>query len=185
VSAMECREATKLGAAQLSHSDVHLWIAYLDRSPDEIGRMGATLTRDELERASAFSFERDRSRFIAARAILRRLLGQYTGCEPRSIRLDYTPWGKPVLAVESASRGIRFNLSHSHGLAVYAVAGGREVGVDVEIIRPDLVNERIAEHFFSRAEVEWLRTFLVNIRRRHFSPAGPVRKPMSRRLAGD
>jgi 4'-phosphopantetheinyl transferase len=160
VKAVDFREAVDNGVP-LSQLGVHLWIAYLDRPPEELGRMRLTLARDEIACALAFKFERDRSRFIASRAILRQLLGQYTHCEPQSIRIDYNEWGKPAMAAAPGRRGIRFNLSHSHGLAVYAITCGREVGVDVEMIRPDLVNERVAEHFFSRAEVESLRALPI------------------------
>jgi 4'-phosphopantetheinyl transferase len=154
---MEFSETAGRFLPQLSHSDVHLWIASLDRPTDELACVRTALTQDEIKRASAFKFELDRSRFIAARGILRQLLGHYTECEPRSIRMEYNHWGKPSLAGRSARNDIRFNLSHSHGLAVYAIAHEREVGVDVEMIQPEFVNERVAEHFFSRAEVESLR----------------------------
>jgi phosphopantetheine--protein transferase-like protein len=62
------------------------------------------------------------------------------------------------LSAKFADSDIRFNLSHSHGLAAYAIARGREVGVDVEMVRPDFATRRIAEQFFSRTEVESLRS---------------------------
>jgi 4'-phosphopantetheinyl transferase len=98
----------------------------LDRRPDELAPMMAMLSRDETERASRFRFEDDRSRFIASRAILRQLLSLSVAYEPESISLEYNPWGKPALAAKFADNDIRFNLSHSHGLAVYAIARGRE-----------------------------------------------------------
>ena len=50
-----------------------------------------------------------------------------------------------------------FNLSHSHGLAVYAFALGREVGIDLEPIRPDFVSDDIAGRYFSTQELNELR----------------------------
>lgn len=52
---------------------------------------------------------------------------------------------------------LRFNVSHSHGLALCAVARSREIGVDVERVREGVAGERIAEQFFSRREVAALR----------------------------
>ena len=78
--------------------------------------------------------------------------------EPESISLEYNPWGKPALAAGFADSDIRFNLSHSHGVAAYAIARGREVGVDVEMLRPDFASGGIAERFFSRTEIESLRS---------------------------
>jgi 4'-phosphopantetheinyl transferase len=120
--------------------------------------MRAMLSPDEVERASRFRFEDDRSRFIASRSILRQPLSLYVACEPESISLEYNPWGKPALAARFADSDIRFNLSHSHGVVAYAMARGREVGVDIEMLRPNFATGRIAERFFSRTEVESLRS---------------------------
>jgi 4'-phosphopantetheinyl transferase len=48
---------------------------------------------------------------------------------------------------------IRFNASHSHGLAAFAFALDRELGIDVELIRADFGGEEIAQRFFSPDEV--------------------------------
>src|SRR5208282_211708 len=93
---------------------------------------------------------------------LRKLLAAHVGCAAESIRFDYNRWGKPAIAAGLAPRDIRFNLSHSQGFAVYAIACNREVGVDVETIRPGFVSEQIAEHFFSRNEVRALRSIPPN-----------------------
>ena len=53
-----------------------------------------------------------------------------------------------------AASDLRFNLSHSQDLAMYAFVLERDVGVDIETVRADIANERIAENFFSRWEVE-------------------------------
>ena len=76
-----------------------------------------------------------RNRFIAGRALLRDLLAGYLGQPPGSIRFAYNEWGKPALAAGFAARDLRFNLSHSQGLAMYAFVLERDVGVDLEMIR--------------------------------------------------
>lgn len=73
-----------------------------------------------------------RRRWVAARWALRGVLGRYLEQEPAEIELRAGNRGKPVLADPGAS--LRFNLSHSGGLALIAVVRGREVGVDVERI---------------------------------------------------
>jgi 4'-phosphopantetheinyl transferase len=146
------------GAPPLPSAEVHLWVARTDRGIDEIAQMRAVLSSDEQGRAASFIFDRDRNRFIAARAILRGLLASYLAAAPASIGLRYNQWGKPRLARRFARSGLRFNLSHSNDLAVYAFATATEVGVDVEEIRPGFAAEGIAEQFFSRAEVLALRS---------------------------
>ncbi len=91
------------------------------------------LSSDELARAARFHFERDRTRFSVARAALREILAHYLGTSPAEIAFVYGDHGKPALAPPYGD--LRFNLSHSHDLALCAVARGSEVGVDVERIR--------------------------------------------------
>jgi 4'-phosphopantetheinyl transferase len=69
-----------------------------------------------------------------ATGVLRSVLGHYLEECPGGIELRRGPHGKPALADNRAA--LRFNLSHSGGTVLIAIAFGREVGVDVEWIRP-------------------------------------------------
>jgi 4'-phosphopantetheinyl transferase len=135
---------------------VHVWRAHLDVRDSRIRELEQFLSQDELNRANRFYFERDRNRFIVARGLLRSILGRYLDLEPSQLKFIYGPYGKPSLADEFAARHIRFNVSHSDRLALYAIACGREIGVDVERLRPDFPNREIAERFFSPREVAML-----------------------------
>src|SRR5262249_48848883 len=119
------------------------------------------LTSDEQRRAERFYFPQDRQHFIAGRGILRVVLGKYLGREPHQLQFDYNLHGKPKLIGE---KRLRFNLSHSHGLALYAVTWEREVGVDIEHVRPDFAGEAIAERFFSPNETAVLRSLPDHLR---------------------
>ena len=144
-------------SVQLERGEVQVWFARLDRTPERLARMRTVLDADEAARAARFLMEVHRNRFVAARAMLRDLLAGYLAHPPAEIRFAYNEWGKPALASDFAAADVRFNLSHSQDLAVYAFALGREVGVDLELIRGDLARERLAENFFSPAEVAALR----------------------------
>ena len=72
---------------------------------------------------------------------------------------------------------LRFNLAHADGLALLAVTRGREIGVDLERVRPDLATEEIAHRFFSAAENASLRALPEDVRPEAFSTAGRGRKP--------
>ena len=48
-------------------------------------------------------------------------------------------------------------MSHSHGLALHAISRGREVGVDLEYICPEVATDDIADRVFSVCEAEELR----------------------------
>jgi 4'-phosphopantetheinyl transferase len=86
----------------------------------------------------------------AARDALAALLAEYLGGD-RAAELELAPSGKPRLAREPDR--LAFNLSHSGGLALIAVApGGTEVGVDVERLRPRRDLARLAERWLPAAD---------------------------------
>src|SRR5271154_5549741 len=143
-------------AVKLESGEVHLWFARLDRTPERIARMRTILNPDEAARADRFYLDVHRNRFIAGRAILRDLIAGYLAQPPATIRFEYNEWGKPALTAGFAARDLRFNLSHSQDLAMYAYVLERDVGVDLEMIQAEVANERIAENFFSPLEVETL-----------------------------
>lgn len=135
----------------LGSDEVHVWRAGLDLDPARLVALEALLHRDERGEADRFRTIRDRSRFVAARALLRAILGRYLGAEPAALTLHRDPRGKPRLAAPAAEP-LHFNVSHSEALALYAVAWRREVGVDVERVRTDLPWPALAARFFAPAE---------------------------------
>ena len=145
------------GALTLIHEEVQVWRASLEQPPGVASHLRLTLSEDERERAARFHFERDRVRFVNARAALRSILGRYLDVPPGCLRFSYGAHGKPSLSSEfvagPAGVGLEFNVSHSHTLALVAVARGRALGVDIERLRNDTAGRQIAEHFFSAQEV--------------------------------
>jgi 4'-phosphopantetheinyl transferase len=139
---------------RLGRDDVHVWLADLDRRP--VHSSLAVLADDERARAARFHFEHDRVRFAAARALLRELLAGYLSLRPEVVRFAYGPRGKPALC-GAAGAAVRFNVSHSGGLALLAFARGRELGIDLELERPVPESGQIAERFFSAWEASELR----------------------------
>jgi medium-chain acyl-[acyl-carrier-protein] hydrolase len=150
----------------LAGDEVHVWRMELERTPESLAELERTLAPDERQRADRFLFPHDRHRFIAARGTLRTLLGRYLGREPAGVPIRTNAQGKPELDGEGG--GLRFNLAHSHGLALFAFTRGREVGVDLEKVRADLNGEQLAERFFSAREVEGLRSLPPGQRREAF-----------------
>ena len=137
---------------------VRVWRADLDCPPVGLGALAGTLSGDERARAGRFHQARDRDRFVAARGLLRVLLGDALGCPPHGLRFRYNPYGKPALATDGDGARLGFNLSHSGGAALFALAWGRAVGVDIERIRPQFAAESLAERFLSPAEAAALRS---------------------------
>jgi 4'-phosphopantetheinyl transferase len=118
----------------------------------------ALLSSEERDRAARFRFDRDRIRFIGRRGLLRRLLGRYLGCHPAAVQIGHHRYGKPRLVGALERTGLRFNATHSADVVFFATTRGREVGVDVERIRPLPDANDLAERHFPPAEVRVLRT---------------------------
>jgi 4'-phosphopantetheinyl transferase len=139
----------------LPKDEIHIWLAWLDIEPEERTRLSSYLNEGEVSRAQRFVFPRDRDHFIAARGRLRELLGKYLHCPPDAVQFKTGRYGK--LSLLDDGNQLRFNLSHSHGLALYGFSMGREIGIDTEKIQPQFASEGIAERYFSAAEQRELR----------------------------
>ena len=126
----------------------------------------ALLSPAERERAGRFARPEDGVRWGRAHGILRALLARYTGLDARTVRFAEGPHGKPALAGEPSD--VRFNLSHSGDVALYAVALRREVGVDVELPRRPIDAVAIAERALGREQADRLRALAPEDRDREF-----------------
>ena len=135
----------------LSDDEIHVWCVELDAAGEE-SALAACLSAEERERASGLLSGAHQRRFVVARGMLRQLLGRYLGQAPDAVTFSRGAHGKPFLT----EGGLHFNVSHTHELALYAIAQSREVGVDVEWMRPQVAHEQIAARFFSLEEQEAL-----------------------------
>jgi 4'-phosphopantetheinyl transferase len=140
----------------LPGAEVHVWRIELAQPPPVVAELNTLLSADEIERARLFYFARDRRNFAVARGAMRQILSRYLGADPRRLTFTKGPFGKPSLRDPK----LRFNLSHSGGWALLAVASGREVGVDIEEIRAIDDAVTIAARYFSPAESRKLREVL-------------------------
>lgn len=147
--------------------DVDLWRAELDLDPAQLSAFSSTLSPDEADRSRRFHRDSDRHRFVAGRGWLRRILGDCLGVDPAVLRFAYDINGKPRLA-GADHQWLRFNMSNSDALALYAVCTEREVGVDVERVSVDVDVEALAQRFFSAAERAELAALPANDRRQAF-----------------
>lgn len=143
----------------LRNDEVHIWRACLDRNTSYVQSLQQILSVDEKARARRYYFETDRNYFIVSRGLLRIILSRYLDMEPSKLRFCYSPYGKPSLVILADEETISFNVSHSCGLALYAITRGREVGIDLERIRTDFACGQIAGLFFPPRENAMLRTF--------------------------
>lgn len=158
----EWRPATD--SLSLNIGEIHVWRASLDLKDADLQILAQAISADEQTRAARFRFAKDRQHFVAARGILRSLLGQYLHLPPSQLCFSYGTNGKPALVRGAGMSDLRFNLSHSDGLSLYAIALDTEVGVDLERIRPTLADERVAETFFTARELASLHALRPEMR---------------------
>jgi len=142
-------------AIELGQGEIHVW--EIDptavQAREQLARYAAWMTEDEAARQQRFIFERHRHAFLVARGLVRGTLTRYApSIAPGEWRFVVGEHGRPDIDPAHGLGDLRFNLSHTDGRAVIALARG-ELGVDVEACnrRGDL--RGIARHFFAEPEV--------------------------------
>src|SRR4029434_4909087 len=143
-----------MATATPGNTAVEVVVVRLEVGPWAVRASAALLWDEERQRADRFVLERDRRRFVVARANLRRLLAARINMPPESVELKNGVRGKPALTGRSAQSDLRFNVSHADDVAACAFAWGRESGIDIESVRPIPDKDDIAARFFSRRENE-------------------------------
>jgi 4'-phosphopantetheinyl transferase len=139
---------------------VQVFWADLDAAAAALPPYASLLSADEKERAERYRFSRDRDRYVVRRALLRLLLGRQLGRAPAALRFTANAWGKLALA----DGGSEFNLSHSRGLALFALSRDVAVGCDIEFHDRRFLAENIPERLFSATERRELRGFAAEDR---------------------
>lgn len=157
-----------LATPELAGHEIHVWRASLTWDQATLRSLESTLADDERARAERFVFEPDRDHFIAAHGFLRNLLGGYLHCPPETADFTYGPHGKPFVASRGPEPHVCFNLSHSHGVALIAVGRERQIGIDIELIRPQFAGEEIAKRYFAAKEIDELSKLPVELRAEGF-----------------
>jgi 4'-phosphopantetheinyl transferase len=138
----------------LLDEEVHVWQAdFADVQATQ--SLHWLLDQPEHSRASRFKVVAAHDQFVISRAFLRLAVAGYLRIDPRDVRFHITEHGKPQLAGDG---DIRFNLSHTDGVAALAITRTRAVGIDVERIKQNVETLQIADRFFSRMESDWLHS---------------------------
>jgi 4'-phosphopantetheinyl transferase len=139
-------------APALAHGAVHVWRVFLSLASTST----LSLSSDELARASSLE-PASCKRYVAGRGALRAILARYAnGAQPSSLCFTRGLYGKPAL--NPPYNNIRFNVSHSGGLYVAAVARGDDVDLGIDVERIDRVVERdvhkLAKRWLHHEEAE-------------------------------
>lgn len=137
----------------LDNKEVHVWRASLAQSDDIVAQYEYVISEHEKEKASQFKFIKHRNQYIITRGVLRHILAGYLDAKPAALEFQYGEHGKPFLNDHQNSINIKFNLSHSGELVLFAMSIDCELGIDVEFIPTERSVNDIAERFFTPNEV--------------------------------
>ena len=146
---------------------VTVWRIRLNPDDRTAEALRGHLAPDELERLARLHRSEVGRRWLVSRGSLREILAAELGTSPPSVRLKLGPHGRPGFDPETHQTDLDFNLSHSGDVALMATGRGLRVGVDVERLRRGRDPLRVADRYFSAAEVE--------------APFAPFRRPIARR----
>ena len=94
VRAIEAHSHDRHEPSPPAGDEVIVWHVPLECSAAAEGWLRAMLSPDEVERAGRFHFDRDRRRYVVARAALRSIVGGLVGLEPLAVAFTYAPAGK-------------------------------------------------------------------------------------------
>jgi 4'-phosphopantetheinyl transferase len=161
---------------------VALWYCGLERSPDEIATVAASLSPAELARAARFGTDELRHRWIAGRTALRRLLSEALGVPATEVAIRRGVRGRPEL--DDTASGLDFNVSHTQGVALIAIARGlppgSRIGVDIERADRDVGADRLARKFLTARERATLESRAPEARRQLFLRYWTCKEAMSK-----
>jgi 4'-phosphopantetheinyl transferase len=160
---------------------VELWWCDLDRRAVDAAALSALLSDTERERAARFGTARLRDRWIAGRATLRELLAAALGTTARDVPLRRGRRGRPEIAIDCAAD---FNVSHTRGVAAFAIGGGVDsgvrIGIDIERHDRNLGFDRLARRVLTPRERQSLATLDTDARRLRFLRAWTYKEAMSK-----
>lgn len=145
----------------LNKNDIHIWVSSFEQEKTmlPISEYENILNYEELKRYKSFINKNSQTQYLISRALLYSTLSKYTAIPPDDIVLSYNKYGKPYLNEIMNAQDLKFNLSHSNGIAVCALTAKREIGIDIEKIRFIKNIKSIIKKFFTADEVKIFTAF--------------------------
>ena len=152
----------------IADNEVHIYFASVNLARPYIDDLRKNLIDEEKQKALKFVFEKDRVRYTIARGILREILGQYLSAVPNEISFSSNKYGKLSIDRKYHQSNLNFNLSHSGDMIVYGIINDRQIGIDVENIRPNDSSRNIINRFCSGHEKDEFNMLPERIKERAF-----------------
>ena len=132
---------------------INLWKIELRGGESRYASCWKWLDAKEQDRADRLRFEEDRRRFVLRRAAYRQILGAVLNRQGDKLEFGSGHHGKPFLVGQSSSPTVAFNASHSGELALLAIAKTAAIGVDIECLKSETIDNALLERTLSLEEM--------------------------------
>ncbi len=140
------------------HDEAHVWLIEPESVIDAttLQRCHDMLDAHEREKLGRFLRDSDRHHYLVSHALVRSVLSRYADTAPRDWRFSHGPHGRPEVISEQCP-DLRFNLTHTAGLAACIVTLDDSCGIDAEQLHERGNPLGVAQRMFSETEVEQLK----------------------------
>jgi 4'-phosphopantetheinyl transferase len=140
--------------------EAHIWLTIPDniKNSGVITQLLSLLSAEEIKKHNRLYFSADRHLYLVSHALVRKVLAKYLEKQPADLKFHYVENGKPEILLSKNDPIIRFNLSHTAGLAACIVTMNDDCGIDAEAIVNKTASLDIAHSMFSDSEFEHLKS---------------------------
>ena len=141
-------------------NETHVWHISPESVHDDdmLARFRAMLSSEELTRYRRFRFQRDGHDYLVSHALMRTVLSKYADVAPRDWQFQRNRYGRPEISRSGNLPPLRFNLTHTRGLAACVINLSGDCGIDAERISLRHAPIKVAMRMFSDAEYTELKT---------------------------
>lgn len=134
----------------LKKDEIHIRNCVFEEHYNNLDFFYEILDEKEKERANRFYFKKDQDNFKISRGLLKYFISKYTNTNYEKIIFSYNNFGKPFLE----NSNLKFNISHTKDIALFAFCNDLEIGIDIEKIREVKNYKDIVKRFFSKNEIK-------------------------------
>ena len=149
-------------------SEMHVWIIGNDISIP-YNHMIGTLCAEEKIKASSFIFEKDKINFVKTRFFIRLAMSHYLNLELKEIKFVYNKYDKPCINPTISNIPINFSISHSNELIVFVFQKNQEIGIDIEYVDHNKIDDLLYdESILSVEEIALIKSAQPECREKLF-----------------
>ena len=131
---------------------VDIWQVITNRDVKDTSALTDILDQAEFARYQKLHHKFQQT-YLLSHVACREILASYLNIQANDIVYKKNQYGKPDL---DHNQSLKFNMSHSHDMAIIAISNNTEIGVDLEFIKRNSSWKKIARRFFSEPEIHFL-----------------------------